>query len=235
MPSLPIENIKMTVKRQEPDVRIQAAIMQDLEDQLKAIEEEKANNPPPVKKQFVMLLSDPTGRITPEFLEASGMGDLVGWVVQIAEDESVHTASQRIIQAAYEFNTSPKGRRMPIETIGEACECVSAKLLKEQQVWIKTKSPVLVIPVANKIPTEPEEEDDEPSDKIVHLDNHKELNDDELYNAAVGIIRETKRASTSTLQRRLRIGYNRAARLMEQMESNGVVGPENGSSPREIL
>ena len=37
------------------------------------------------------------------------------------------------------------------------------------------------------------------------------------------------------LQRRLRIGYNRAARLMEELEDRGIVGPENGSSPREIL
>jgi S-DNA-T family DNA segregation ATPase FtsK/SpoIIIE len=37
------------------------------------------------------------------------------------------------------------------------------------------------------------------------------------------------------LQRRLRIGYNRAARLMEALEARGIVGPENGSSPREIL
>jgi S-DNA-T family DNA segregation ATPase FtsK/SpoIIIE len=37
------------------------------------------------------------------------------------------------------------------------------------------------------------------------------------------------------LQRRLRIGYNRAARIMEMMEEKGIVGPENGSSPREIL
>lgn len=60
-------------------------------------------------------------------------------------------------------------------------------------------------------------------------------NDDELYRQAIDVIRSTKRASTSMIQRRLRIGYNRAARIMDQMEDNGVVGPENGSSPREIL
>ena len=63
-----------------------------------------------------------------------------------------------------------------------------------------------------------------------------DLGDDgELYQQAVDVLKSTKRASTSMLQRRLRIGYNRAARIMEIMEEKGIVGPENGSSPREIL
>lgn len=59
--------------------------------------------------------------------------------------------------------------------------------------------------------------------------------EDELFPKAIDVLRSTKRASTSMLQRRLRIGYNRAARLMEELEDRGIVGPENGSSPREIL
>jgi DNA segregation ATPase FtsK/SpoIIIE, S-DNA-T family len=59
--------------------------------------------------------------------------------------------------------------------------------------------------------------------------------DDELYSQAIEVLKSTRRASTSMLQRRLRIGYNRAARIMEIMEEKGIVGPENGSSPREIL
>jgi S-DNA-T family DNA segregation ATPase FtsK/SpoIIIE len=59
--------------------------------------------------------------------------------------------------------------------------------------------------------------------------------DDALLSGAIDVLRSTKRASTSMLQRRLRIGYNRAARLMEELEERGIVGPENGSSPREIL
>lgn len=58
---------------------------------------------------------------------------------------------------------------------------------------------------------------------------------DDLLPQAIDVLRSTKRASTSMLQRRLRIGYNRAARLMEVLEDRGIVGPENGSSPREIL
>jgi S-DNA-T family DNA segregation ATPase FtsK/SpoIIIE len=58
---------------------------------------------------------------------------------------------------------------------------------------------------------------------------------DEMVPDAIDVLRNTKRASTSMLQRRLRIGYNRAARIMEILEDHDIVGPENGSSPREIL
>lgn len=59
--------------------------------------------------------------------------------------------------------------------------------------------------------------------------------DDELFRQAFDVLKSTRRASTSMMQRRLRIGYNRAARIMDLMEDKGIVGPENGSSPREIL
>ncbi len=59
--------------------------------------------------------------------------------------------------------------------------------------------------------------------------------EDDMLNKALAVLKSSKRASTSMLQRRLRIGYNRAARLMEDLEDRGIVGPENGSSPREIL
>ncbi|HET7537895.1 MAG TPA: DNA translocase FtsK [Candidatus Didemnitutus sp.] len=63
-----------------------------------------------------------------------------------------------------------------------------------------------------------------------------DLGDDEdLFRQAFDVLKSTRRASTSMIQRRLRIGYNRAARIMDVMEDKGIVGPENGSSPREIL
>ena len=59
--------------------------------------------------------------------------------------------------------------------------------------------------------------------------------DEGLLAQAVEIIRETQRASTSSLQRRLRIGYTRAARIMDILEAKGIIGPPRGSDPREIL
>ena len=58
---------------------------------------------------------------------------------------------------------------------------------------------------------------------------------DELYQEAVRVVCEMGRASTSTLQRRLRIGYGRAARLIDIMEKDGIVGPAEGTKPREVL
>ena len=59
--------------------------------------------------------------------------------------------------------------------------------------------------------------------------------DDDLYDEAVRIVMELGKASTSTLQRRLRIGYGRAARLIDMMQQEGLVGPPDASKPREVL
>ncbi|MGH9864753.1 MAG: DNA translocase FtsK [Candidatus Acidiferrales bacterium] len=59
--------------------------------------------------------------------------------------------------------------------------------------------------------------------------------DDALYQDAIRVVCEMGRASTSTLQRRLRVGYGRAARLIDLMEKDGIVGPPDGSRPREVL
>ncbi len=58
---------------------------------------------------------------------------------------------------------------------------------------------------------------------------------DNLFDEALEIVVQTGKASASYLQRRLKIGYNRAARLVEEMEMRGIVGPANGSKPRDIL
>ena len=60
-------------------------------------------------------------------------------------------------------------------------------------------------------------------------------NDANLMDKALAVVAETGKASASYLQRRLSIGYNRAARLIEDMEARGIIGPPNGSKPREII
>ena len=58
--------------------------------------------------------------------------------------------------------------------------------------------------------------------------------DDDLFEEAVEEVRRSKRASTSLLQRKFRIGYSRAARLMDLLEEAGIVGPAVGAKPREV-
>jgi S-DNA-T family DNA segregation ATPase FtsK/SpoIIIE len=58
--------------------------------------------------------------------------------------------------------------------------------------------------------------------------------DDEMYEQALRVVKESRRASASLLQRRLKVGYARAARLLDLMEQNGAIGPVNGAKPREI-
>jgi S-DNA-T family DNA segregation ATPase FtsK/SpoIIIE len=76
---------------------------------------------------------------------------------------------------------------------------------------------------------------DNDDDVETGLEDLEEGSDEELLPQAIDVLKSTRRASTSMLQRRLRIGYNRAARLMELMEQKGIVGPENGAQPREII
>jgi len=58
---------------------------------------------------------------------------------------------------------------------------------------------------------------------------------DERYDDAVALVTRTRQASISMIQRHLRVGYNRAARMIEVMEKEGVVGPSDGVKPREVL
>ena len=74
------------------------------------------------------------------------------------------------------------------------------------------------------------DDDDEPYDNAVFSDDN-----DPLYEQALEIVTFAGKASASYVQRKLKIGYNRAARLIEEMEARGIVGPANGSKPREVI
>ena len=150
MAKIDIETLKFILQRNEPDTKKVSAVMADIALELQAEEEEKMNKPPAVKKQFGVYISDPKDILKDV--------DLVGWIVQIPEDDDISTVRDRIIQSAYEFNTTPKGRRMPLQTIGEACEALPTKITKEQKLWIKTKVPLLMLHGDNTIPTDSKED-----------------------------------------------------------------------------
>jgi hypothetical protein len=132
----------MILQRNELDIRLVSQILEDINAEVAATDDEE--KVPPVKKQFVFLLSDPKEELKGK--------DFVGWVLQIPEDESAMTAEERIVKSAYEFNITPKGRRMPVKTIAEVCEHVSGRITKEQGLWIKTKEPVYVLRTGGKVP-----------------------------------------------------------------------------------
>lgn len=144
MPKVDTELVKLVLQRNGMELRQVANIMEDIEAEMQQMKEEE-EKPPPVKKQFVMLLSDPQGELEGK--------DIVGWVLQVPEDDDPRVATERLMRGAYDFNVTPKGRRIPVKSIGEACEVVTARILKEHNVWVKTKEPVTAITTDNKLPT----------------------------------------------------------------------------------
>ncbi|GHB94763.1 hypothetical protein [Cerasicoccus arenae] len=145
MAKVDIDLVKMVMTRTGMDVRTVAQVIEEINQELKAQVDEE-DKPPPIKKQFVMMVSDPDGKL-------EGL-DLVGWVLQIPEEDSPYVSEERLFRCAYEYNMTKKGRRMPVKTIGEACEFTPARIAKEQKVWIKNKEPVLLVRTGGKVPTE---------------------------------------------------------------------------------
>ena len=91
--------------------------------------------------------------------------------------------------------------------------------------WVKKQQEVsydeTMIPKKGENSSNADSKDDEPAD--------------EFYEQAVDLVRRQQTASVSMLQRRFRIGYNRAARIVDEMEAKGIVGPSEGSKPRQVL
>jgi hypothetical protein len=149
MPKIDLDIVKRVLEQNNTDIQKLNAIIDDLKLQIQIEEEERANRPPPVKKQFVVLLADADGALAEK--------DITGWILQIPEDDSPATTSERIIRATHNFNATPKGQRLPVKTIGEACEAVGPKFMKEENVWVKTKTPILAVATPNTIPTDTSE------------------------------------------------------------------------------
>lgn len=144
MSKIAIATVADVLKRSNLDAEVLKSIIQALQEEVNAVEEEKEEKPPPQKKQFAILVSDPDGDMPEKAL--------VGWVVQIPEDASVLTIPERIHKASYDFNSSKRGRKNQVSTVGEACEAVTSKHFKEADIYIKTKIPVAVIVTDNEIP-----------------------------------------------------------------------------------
>jgi hypothetical protein len=145
MPKIDTNKVAEILKRNEVEPALLRTIVEEMNLLTSPeVDEEKA---PAIKKQFVILISDPDGRLPKG-------NNFAGWVLQVPENESALTTQDRICKAAYEFNTTKKGRLMPVRTVGEALENVPAKHFKESQLLVKTKTPVLMLTTDNEIPTD---------------------------------------------------------------------------------
>lgn len=144
MAKIELELVKRILKRAELENNVLSEIMGELQSAIN--EETDLNNEPkaaPVKKQFIVLVSDNEGVLSEK--------ELVGWVLQLPEDEPMLSVSEKIARVAKAFNLSKKGRRFPVKTIGETCENVPSRIFKEQKLWLKTKDPVLLVPIHNTL------------------------------------------------------------------------------------
>ena len=104
---------------------------------------DEGSDEPMIKKQYGILVCDKDGEIK---------RDLVGWVFQMPENEDTRDAIESVKKAAYNYNASKKGRKYPVNTIGQAIEGVGNKFFKPYNVSIKTKEPVLVVTTNNILP-----------------------------------------------------------------------------------
>jgi len=136
------ELLKLILQRKGYDIREIAEILEDVN--LELMNQVEDDKPPAIRKQFVVILSDPEGELARK--------DFVAWVAQIPADDSPATTLERIHRAAYEYNVSPRGRRLSVRSIGETLEVVGARFFKEQSVWVKTKEPVFVQVTDNVLP-----------------------------------------------------------------------------------
>ncbi|MBL9215044.1 MAG: hypothetical protein JNG83_06170 [Opitutaceae bacterium] len=143
MPKIEVSQVAEILKKH----KLEPSLLREIVEEMNIVTQPAGDDdlkPPAPKKQFVILLSDPAGKLPQQ--------DLVGWVVQIPEDASPHSTTDRIFKGAYDFNASKRGRLLPVKSVGEALEGASAKYFKEADLWVKTKTPVSVIVTDNVLP-----------------------------------------------------------------------------------
>jgi S-DNA-T family DNA segregation ATPase FtsK/SpoIIIE len=141
---------------------------------------------------------------------------------------SSRTDSRTIIDSGGAENLLGNGDMLLLPPGTAKLQRIHGAFISEEEVsavvdFLKSQKPPEYI---DEVTAKMEADDDE---------NGGETEYDEHYDDAVALVTRTRQASISMIQRHLRIGYNRAARIIETMEREGVVGPADGVKPREVL
>ena len=143
MPKIDVNKVAEILKKNHVDPAILRRVVEEMN--LAVQPDPKEGDPPPaVKKQYAILVSDPEGRMP--------RGDFTGWVLQIPEDESPASIQERMLKGTYDYNASKKGGLYPAKTVGEALESVPGRYFRDVELWVKTKTPVVVLRTDNEIP-----------------------------------------------------------------------------------
>jgi DNA segregation ATPase FtsK/SpoIIIE, S-DNA-T family len=221
-------------------------------------EEEEILPEPPAKLPYVVILIDELADLM--MVASKGVEDSLTRLAQMARAAGIHliVATQRpsvdvltgIIKANFPTRMSYKvTSRVDSRTILDAMGADkllgkgdmlflppgTSKLLRLHGVMVSDEEIQRIVDFIKK-QAKPHYQEDI-FDSVVTEDNIAEGGEDEFdekYDEALAIVAKDRQASISYIQRRLRIGYNRAARIIETMEREGVVGPSDGAKPREV-
>ncbi len=144
MAKIDLEVVKRILKRADLESSVVSEILGELQSAVAdAGSETDEPKVAPEKKQFIIVVADNEGLLTGK--------EMVGWVLQLPEEDAMTSVTEKLLKTAKSFNLSKKGRKHPVETLGELCEYVPSRIFKEQKLSLKTKVPVLVVPMANAL------------------------------------------------------------------------------------
>ena len=220
-------------------------------------QEENLIPEPPAKLPYIVVLIDELADLM--MVASKGVEDCLTRLAQMARAAGIHliVATQRpsvdvltgIIKTNFPTRMSYKvTSRVDSRTILDAMGADkllgrgdmlflppgSSSLLRLHGVMVSDEEIARIVSFIKKQAKPIYEEDIFQSVTIDTKDEEEEQDMDEKYDEALAIVAKDRQASISYIQRRLRIGYNRAARIIETMEREGVVGPSDGVKPREV-
>ncbi|MBM14672.1 MAG: cell division protein FtsK [Nitrospina sp.] len=220
-------------------------------------QEENLIPEPPAKLPYIVVLIDELADLM--MVASKGVEDCLTRLAQMARAAGIHliVATQRpsvdvltgIIKTNFPTRMSYKvTSRVDSRTILDAMGADkllgrgdmlflppgSSGLLRLHGVMVSDEEIARIVNFIKKQAKPVYEEDIFQSATIDSKDEEEEQDMDEKYDEALAIVAKDRQASISYIQRRLRIGYNRAARIIETMEREGVVGPSDGVKPREV-